>query len=218
MKLDDVIAVKYSEDTAQFADLRPVRRQPMTLHELVGLVLVTTGKQPSRLRERLQKGTCTYNIYRYWWDGFPLDDATLSAVLAEFPDPDPARPFRAEDCIWVRVHDAQEPVPHSALVEKREAERRRWLRRQSLWDFLLDFARATQPAYLDYSYYHRADLYRLELIPADRARLRQASERLAPRALKHALARGPDWVWLELACPRAGAARLPQTRGGQALS
>jgi hypothetical protein len=206
MKSSDIIAVKYSEDTAQFAELRPVRRQPMTLQELVGLVLVTTGKQPARLRERLQKGTCTYNIYRYWWDGFALDDATLSAVLAEFPDPDPSRLFHAPECVWMRLYDAQEPVPHSALIEKHEAKRRRWFRGQSLWNFLLEFACSRPPAYLDYSYYHRADLYRRELTPADCARLRQASERLASRALKHTLAHGPDWVWLELACPRAGAA------------
>jgi hypothetical protein len=198
----DIIAVRYSEDTAQFADLRPVRRQPMTLKELVGLVLTSTGKNSARLHERLQKGTCTYNIYRYWWEGFALDATTLAAVLAEFPDPEPTRPFVAQACQWVKFYDAQEPVPHTVLVEKREAARRRWFHRQSFWDFLLDFARRRQPAYLDYSYYYGADVYRIGLTPPEHALLRQESRRLARRGLESRLARGSEWVCLELACRR----------------
>jgi hypothetical protein len=200
--VSDLIPVKFSEDTAQFADLRPVRRQPMTLHELVGLVLVTTGKQPARLRQRLQKGTCTYNIYRYWWDGFTLDDDTLTAVLAEFPDPDPSRPFQPARCYWMKLYDAGKPLPHTALIEKLEAQRRRWLRRRHFWDFLVTFASAKQPAYLDYSYYHHADLYRVELEPPDGAWLLQESRNLARRALQRRLLSSFEWAWLELACQR----------------
>jgi len=82
LKPSDTIAVRYSEDLAQYADLRPVVRQAMTLEELLGLVLATTGKHPGRVRAHLRSGTCTYNIYRYWWEGFEIDDATLDAALA----------------------------------------------------------------------------------------------------------------------------------------
>lgn len=202
MKPSDIIGVKFSEDLAQYAEARPVRRQPMTLRELVGLVLTSTGKHPHRLQERLRGGTCVYNVYRYWWDGLEMDSATLDAILAEFPDPDPSRPFRPDACAWVKLYDAQEPVPHALALEKEEAARRRWLRRQSLWDFLTAFAAARQPAYHDYSYQHRADLYRAELTPGDRALLLQQSRRLASRALARRFERGRDWVWLELACRR----------------
>lgn len=201
-EVTDLIAVKFSEDLAQFAETRPVRRQPMTLHELVGLVLTSTGKLPARIAERLQSGTCTYNIYRYWWDGFALEPAQLAALLAEFPDPDPSRPFRAEACVWIHLLDSAEPVPRALALEKAEAVRRRWFRRRSCWDSLLGFARTRSPAYVDYSYYHRADLYRVALTPADRASLVEACRRLAVRSLAHQFERGLDWVALELACRR----------------
>jgi len=206
VKPDDIVPVKYTEDLAQFAEVRPVVRQPMTLRELVGLVLATTGKQPARVRELLRGGTCTYNIYRYWWDAIDLDDAALAAALREFPDPDPARAFRAGDCVWVNLSDAGEPTPHAVLIERAEAARRRWLRAQSFWSFLMELAGALAPAYVDYSYYHLADLYRAELAAADRARLADAVLRLAPRGLQERLARGfgaeNPWARLELACPR----------------
>ena len=205
----ELIQVKFSEDLAQFAETRPVRRQPMTLRELVGLVLTSTGKHPARIAERLQSGTCTYNIYRYWWEGFALDPAALAAVLAEFPDPDPARAFTAEACQWIRLLDSAEPVPHALQLEKAEAARRRWFQRWSCWDFLLEFACSHSPAYLDYSYYHRADLYRITLTLTDRANLVEENRRLAVRPLAPPAAglsrqfdRGLDWVVMELACRR----------------
>lgn len=197
-----LIQVKFSEELAQFAETRPVRRQPMTLKELVGLVLTSTGKQPARIAERLQSGTCTYNIFRYWWEGFSLDPTTLTALLAEFPDPDPARAFRADACQWMRLLDPGEPAPRALLIEKAEAARRRWFQPRSCWDFLLEFARAKPPLYLDYSYYHRADLYRLTLAPAEREQIVQQGRRLAARALASQFDRAFDWVVMELACLR----------------
>ena len=198
----ELVQVKFSEDLAQYAETRPVRRQPMTLKELVGLVLTSTGKHPARIAERLQSGTCTYNIFRYWWEGFAPDPAALAALLAEFPDPDPARAFQAEACQWMRLLDSREPVPHALSIEKAEAARRRWFQRRSCWDFLLEFAQARTPVYLDYSYYHRADLYRVALTPADRIALVQQSRRLAVRTLAPQFDRGLDWTAMELACRR----------------
>jgi len=203
MKPDDIIPVKYSEDLAQFAETRPVRRQPMKLRELVGLVLTATGKHPERVRERLRSGTCPYNVYRYWWDGFELDDAALTAALAEFPDPDPALPFRRERCLWARLSETADPRSHSALVEKDEAVARRWFRARSFWSPLMDVAERNQPSYHDYSYYHRADLYRAELTAGDRELLTREAQRLARRRLRQRLlGRGAAWTHLELACSR----------------
>lgn len=199
----DTIAVRYSEDLAQYADLRPVVRQPMTLEELLGLVLATTGKHPGRVRAHLRSGACTYNIYRYWWEGFEIDDAALDALLARFPDPDPARRFQAAACLWVRLADGQEPKPHTLTVERAQAAPRRWFRPESYWGFLMALATSKGLAYRDYSYYHRADLYRAELTALDRALLLHQARRLAPRALAERLGRGFEWVSLEAACTRS---------------
>ncbi len=203
MKPDDTIQVKYSEDLAQFADTRPVRRQPMKLRELVGLVLTATGKHPERVRERLRGGTCPYNIYRYWWDGFEPDDGALAAALAAFPDPDPALPFRRERCLWARLAESAEPRAHSSLIERDEAVARRWFRARSFWKALMELAGRKPPAYYDYSYYHRADLFRAVLTPEDCEHLAGEAQRLARRALrKRLLGRGAHWTLLELACSR----------------
>ncbi len=203
MKSADIIQVKYSEDLAQFADVRPVRRQPMSLHELVGLVLTATGKHPERVRERLRSGTCPYNIYRYWWEGFEIEEAVLTAVLAEFPDSDPTRKFRRDACLWARLSDSSQPVAHAVLIENEEAATRRWFQRQSFWEFLLEFMKDRQISYLEYSYLHRADLYRAEVAAAEWARLAQEARRLARRGLRERLLRrGVEWARLELACAR----------------
>ncbi len=203
MKSADIIQVKYSEDLAQFADVRPVRRQPMSLHELVGLVLTATGKHPERVRERLRSGTCPYNIYRYWWDGFEIGNDALAAVLAEFPDADPTLPFRRDACLWARLSDSSQPVAHAVLIENEEAAARRWFQRQSFWEFLMEFLAGRQLAYREYSYLHGADLYRAEVVAAECARLAQEARRLARRGLRERLLRrGVEWARLELACRR----------------
>ncbi len=203
MKSADIIQVKYSEDLAQFADVRPVRRQPMSLHELVGLVLTATGKHPERVRERLRSGTCPYNIYRYWWDGFEIGNDALTAVLAEFPDSDPTLPFRRDACLWARLSDSSQPVAHAVLIEKEEAATRRWFQQQSFWESLMEFLAGRQLAYREYSYLHRADLYRAEVAAAECARLAQEARRLARRGLRERLLRrGVEWARLELACAR----------------
>ncbi len=202
LKPDDLIPVRFTEYLAQFAELRPVRQQPMTLRELVGLVLTSTGKQPGRVRERLRGGTCDYNIYRYWWDSLEIEPATLDRILAEFPDPDPGRPFKPQACVWVRLSDNHKPVPHQLLLEKEEAARRRWFRSQSFWDFLLDFARSKPLAYREFSYYYRADLYRTEVTLTDHLLLLEAARRLAHRPLGRQFGREEEWAWLELACKR----------------
>ena len=205
-QLTERIPVRFSEDLAQYAEVRPVRRQPMTLHDLVGLILTTTGKQPERIRDIVRHGTCTYNIYRYWWEGFELNPAQLEAELTQFPDPDPSRRFSPPGCIWVRFQDGQEPHPHQVEIEKDEGSVRRWFRRQSFWDALLSFAAARPLDYLDYSYYDRADLYGAPLSGTECDHLREQSRRLAQAAVRRRLARGfgpaGEWVRVELACRR----------------
>lgn len=202
MPIPEYIPVRFTEEEASYLSVRRVLRQQFTLRELLDMILAGTGKQPRRIQEILHAGTIVHNVYRYWWEGFALDDATLNSLLAEFPDPDPALPFRSEACAWVQFYDAAQPAPHTLTIEKQEAESRRWFRRRNFWDFLLELARAKNLAYLDYSYYHHADIYRAELDAADRALVAASTQRLAARPLRHRLGRGRQWVVLELACPR----------------
>jgi hypothetical protein len=206
--MPDTIQVKFSEDLAQYADIRPVRRQTMTVRELVGLVLTFTGKQTERIRDILRQGTCTYNIYRYWWEGFELDPTELDKTLKEFPDADPLRRFAPGHCLWAKLSSGEQPVPHSIIIERGEARQRRWFRRQSFWDALLAFALSREPAYQDYSYLDRVDLYGVTLNDHDRGLLRKESQRLARRSLQQRLQRGlvgeaeANWVRMELGCRR----------------
>jgi len=201
MPAPEKIRVKLTEEVAEFIETRPVLRQTFTLHQLVDMILATCGKNKPRLREILASGTCNYNIYRYWWDGFALDDTTLDAILATFPDPDPARAFQPQLCTWVALVSAAEPIPHRLTLERARCGRR-WFRRQSFWDFLIELARLKQPAYHDYSYYHHGDLYVCTLDAPDRALLEREAAQLARRPIRLQLARA-RWQRMELFCPRA---------------
>lgn len=201
MRAPEKIPVKLTEEVAEFIETRPVLRQTFILHQLVDMILATCGKNKPRLREILASGTCNYNVYRYWWDGFTLDDAALDTILAEFPDPDPGRTFQPHACTWVALASAAEPIPHRLTLERASCGRR-WFRRQSYWDFLMELARVKQPAYHDYSYYHHGDLYACTLDARDRALLELEAARLARRSIRQQFARA-RWQRMELFCPRA---------------
>ena len=76
-----------------------------------------------------------------------------------------------------------------------------WFRRESFWDFLLQSATGKRPAYREYSFYHRGDLYDCALDARDLARLDFEAARLARRPLRQQLARAA-WERMQLFCPR----------------
>ncbi len=78
--------------------VRPVVRQTFRLEELLDMILSVAGKDVARVRQLLHSGTIVYHFFRYSWTGFDVDDAELAAALAQFPDPDPARPFSPAQC------------------------------------------------------------------------------------------------------------------------
>lgn len=202
MAAPETIEVRFTEDLAQYADLRPVRVQPMTLTELVGLVLTQTGKDRDRVRELLHRGACTYNIYRYWWEAVDPDYTQLEVALDAYPDPDPARVFDPASCRLARFSDLAEPRPHSVEVASEEAARRRLLAKESFWRFLLRFAAARQPSYRGYSYYDKADVFTVEVNQASRAELLEGIRRFAPRGLRRRLGRAGESARVELLCDR----------------
>jgi hypothetical protein len=214
MPLPAQIPVKYSEEEAEYLSVRPVVRQTFQIFELVDMVLGVTGKDAARVQQILRTGTLVFNFYRYWWTGFDADVQELAALLAKFPDADPARPFRSEECTVAMFVGKSAPQIFGALtlpangveITRAEAARKRLLKSKSFWDALLslahDEALGSAPVYLGYSYQRRADVYQLELVPPQALALAQAAEKLAPRSLRASVPQIAAAARLLFLCPR----------------
>jgi hypothetical protein len=202
VSLPETIAVKYTEEEAEYLSVRPVVRQTFRMNELVDMILSVTGKDSARIQQVLRSGTVVYHFYRYWWTGFEAEAAALSAVLAAYPDHDPARPFRAEDCTGALLETGAYPPRHSVELRREAASAKRLFSARSFWDSLLELARAAAPAYREYSYTHRADLFSREISPEEVAALQSDAERIAPRALRVQLQALPEAARVVYLCPR----------------
>ncbi|MBZ5702765.1 MAG: hypothetical protein LAN84_13080 [Acidobacteriia bacterium] len=202
MSLPETIPVRFTEEEAGYLSVRPVVRQTFRLAELADMVVSVTGKDPARVAQILRAGAVLYNGYRYWWDGFSAAPGELAALLAPFPDADPARPFRWEEATAVLLESGGGPARTVLEVTRAEASRRRLFRRRSAWDCLRDALRDSPPAYEQYSYARRADLYRRSLAHDAALRLRAELLAVAPRALRVRLGAALPSALL-FACPRA---------------
>jgi hypothetical protein len=200
--LPDVIPVRYTEEEAGFVSFRPVVRQSFRLHELLDMVLSVTGKDAQRIHQILRSGTVVFHFYRYWWDGFEISDAELSALLASFPDPQPSRPFDPNACTQA-LFSAGGSLPGNLLeLTKAQGSQRRFLRRRTFWQALLASASAGPLAYAGYSYALKGDLYRLELSDSQREALLAAAQSLAPRNLRAELQHLEKAAQVVFLCPR----------------
>ena len=211
MPLPAQIPVKYTEEEAEYLSVRPVVKQTFQLAELVDMILGVTGKDPARVQQILRTGTLVFNFYRYWWTGFNADADELAAELGKFPDADPARAFRAEECnVAVLAGRGFQPAPgHVTLpangieLSRAEAGRKRLLRRKTFWDALMNVPSERAPEYLDYSYQRRADLYMAEISPEQAASLARAAQKLAPRSVRAHLAQIVGAARILFLCPRS---------------
>jgi hypothetical protein len=179
-------------------------KQVFSLNELLDMVLSVTGKEPERIRQILRSGTVVFHFYRYWWQGFEISEAELAALLTRFPDPDPSRPFRAEQCTVALIEDNAKPPRVLIEIERAVASRTGFFRRRSFWDALAAAAAAGPVGYYGYSYARRADLYRMELGDEQRAALVAAAAR-APRNLRREPAVLDRASRIVFVCPRSGA-------------
>jgi hypothetical protein len=212
--LPETIAVKYTEEEAEYLSMRPLVRQTFRAPELVDMIVQVAGKDPARVQQILRAGTVVFHSFRYWWQGFDPDQAALAEILATYPDADPARPFRAADCAEVILESSGSPPRHSLRVTKESAAKSsplqkitRALRHQpSFWQILMNFAEAAQPRprYREYSYTRCGDLYSIALTPAQIARLAQEAARHAPRSLRAELLEPPAISQIVFLCPRPG--------------
>ena len=203
--LPDSIPVKYTEEEAEYLSVRPVVRQAFSSAELVDMVVSVAGKDLSRVQKILSSGTVVFHSFRYWWTGFDTDPSALQALLQKYPDPDPSRPFRAEDCAEVILESSGSPARHSLRIRREEASKRRLLSSRSLWDDLMNLAREAAPAYREYSYSLRGDIFVLSLSPEQIARLAREALRSAPRTLRADLAVLSAISQIVFVCPRRAA-------------
>ena len=186
--LPDSIPVKYTEEEAEYLSVRPVVRQAFSSTELVDMVVSVAGKDLARVQKILSAGTVVFHSFRYWWTGFEADSAALREILQKYPDADPSRAFRAEDCAEVILESSGTPPRHSLRIRRDEAGKRRLLRSRSFWDNLMNLARNAAPTYREYSYSQHGDIYALSLTPEQIARLAREATRSAPRTLRADLA------------------------------
>jgi hypothetical protein len=196
--LPETIPVKYTEEEAEYVSVRPVQRQVFRLEELVDMVLGVTGKDAARILQILRSGTIVYHGYRYWWQGFELPAVDLETLLRRFPDADPRRPFRAQDCVAVFFDLA---ARHR--IERADASRRGLFRRGSVWDVLMEFAAQSALAYRQYSYEWRGDVYAADLSVGQAQALAKEVLRIAPRPLRVRLSSLHRCTLLEFVCRRA---------------
>ena len=212
MPFPETIPVKYSEEEAEFISMRPLVRQTFRPAELVDMIVAVTGKDAQRVRQILRSGTVVFHSYRYWWSGFDAERDELAEILARYPDANPARAFRPEDCTEAILESgaALSPDPllesnaprHTLRLRRKDTSRKRLFRTRSLWDVLMDLARPNPPAYREYSYALRGDVYVLRPSDAQLARLARDAARYSPRAYRPHLALFPVVTQILFVCPR----------------
>ena len=226
MPFPETILVKYSEEEAEFISMRPLVRQTFRPAELVDMIVAVTGKDPQRVQLILRGGTVVFHSYRYWWQGFDAEPDKLADLLDRYPDANPARPFRPEDCTEAILESgaasAADAMPHSATPRhtlrllREDASRKRLFRVRSLWDALMDLTHPRPPAYREYSYALRADIYILQPDAAQLARLAHEAARYSTRSLRPHLAILPTVSQVIFVCDRPvadGAGPRPVTDG-----
>jgi hypothetical protein len=200
--LPETIPVRYTEEEAEYLSVRPVVRQAFRLQELIDMVLGVTGKDLARIQQILRSGTVVFHFYRYWWSGFEAEAEELAAFLARFPDANPARAFRAEECTAVLLESGGQPPRHSLELDREMASRKPLFRAQSFWDCLLALGRVQAPIYQGYSYARHADVYQLAISPDQIAALQRDAERLVPRKRRVGLRHLAQMTRVVFVCPR----------------
>lgn len=153
--------MKLSSEDAGGVSLTSVVWREMPLGELVGLMLDVAGKDVARVHEILLRGALVAGATRYRWDAIDAAPGDLGMLLASLPDADPLRPFAPERCIQVRL----EGTGLRTDLSREALARRRFLRRRSFWDALLEAVALAGARYAGYSYREKADRYIVEIAP-----------------------------------------------------
>lgn len=189
--------MKISSEEAGYVALTPVVARDMPLRELLAMLLGVAGKDTRRIRDVLLRGTFVSGASRFRWSGFEATGEDLAALLASFPDPGPARRFAPSACARVVLRGRGLELELTSDA----ASRRRFLRRRSYWDVLMEAAAASAPRYIDYSHTAAADRYAAEVSPETAFRLRASASLLRYRVLEAQLRRA-EVTSIEFLIPR----------------
>ena len=179
MPLPPEVRVKISSEFAGAIAMTEVAVKVIPIRDLVEQMLGVTGKDAGRVLDILRRGTLVAGESRLRWQGIEAGAADLAAVLATFPDPDPSRPFHPQACFHVQFIRGTEKLDLPRTV----AARRRFLRRRSFWDVLMQCVAPSSAEYVGYSYKLRCDHYRLTFAADERSEVVKAASLLPLRKL-----------------------------------
>ena len=168
------IRVKLSSEAAGAISLSPVVVRDIPAHEFIECILPQSGKRIDRIQEILLRGSMVSGASRFRWAGWQASQSDIAGLLAQFPDPEPWRPFDQKLC----VHAALCGPTARIELPREAASRKGFLRRTSFWDTLMRVAAAASPAYQEYSYKDRGDVYRAALSIEAASTLRREASRL----------------------------------------
>jgi len=171
MGLPESLRVKISSEDAGVVSLTPVVARDMPLRELVELMLGAAGKDAARVRELLLRGSFVSGASRFRWQGFDAEPAAIEALLRTFPEDEPGRAFSQRSCVRAVLRGPAAVI----RLEREVAGARRFLRRRTFWDVLMEIVEAGEPQYVGYSHKEQADHYTVALPPETAARLREAA-------------------------------------------
>jgi hypothetical protein len=152
------------------------------------MVVSVTGKNASRVQQIFRSGTLVYNGFRYWWEGFTANEHEIAALIASFPDDDPARPFNLADVTSVSLEIGGGTQRSLLSISRQEASRKKLFSSSSPWQILLATAKDSTPRYEKYSHADRADIFRLHLGPDQSASLLRQILDVSPRSLHKKIA------------------------------
>ncbi|MGJ5814982.1 hypothetical protein [Paludibaculum fermentans] len=178
MALPQEVRVKLSSEAAEYVALTPVVVQDLPFAELMHHVATAAGTDPVRVREILKRGTLVSGASRFRWEGWVCEETDAEAAVAMLPKPEPGRRLDPACCLRATLASATSRID----IPREAALPRRFLRRRSFWQCLLEASGDAR--YLTYSYRDRADHYRVELSAEVCGRLKQDTALLKFDGLK----------------------------------
>jgi|SRR5271157_5011066 len=186
MALPQTVRVKLSSEEAGAISLTPVVVQELPVRDLVEHLLGVTGKDETRIRDLLRRGTLVSGASRFRWAGWEADAESVKDLLAGFPDADPSRPFAAGRCVRAILRGGG----RGCEITREVGSRKGLFERTSFWSQLMEVARAADAAYAGYSYKDRADRYLREFSAEEAQRVRTASDSVKYSTLREQLRLG----------------------------
>lgn len=177
MALPDRVRVKISSETAGYLALTPVVVSELDIRQLLEMAVSAAGFDAGRVQGLLKRGSLVSGASRFRWAGLDCALDEVEAALRLLPGPEPGRACAPARCTRIVLTGPAARIE----VEPCVAMQRRWLRRRSFWDVLMEGLGA--PRYAAYLYKERADCYVVDLDEAAQSRLREAAGLLRYAAL-----------------------------------